>query len=72
MRAKKISYAELESAFPWVRHLPDAAARQFMDIIDNYCEAAAIYSRARKAKLIVTFSGSEMSVLRGKIEPVIE
>lgn len=45
MRATRISYAELEAAFPWVRFLPDEAARQFMDIIDNYCAAAAIYSR---------------------------
>lgn len=45
MRAKRISYAELEAAFPWVRFLPEAAARQFMDTIDNYCAAAAIYSR---------------------------
>jgi hypothetical protein len=45
MRATRISYAELEGAFPWVRFLPYEAARQFMDIIDNYHAAAAIYSR---------------------------
>jgi hypothetical protein len=45
VKATKINYADLEAAFPWVRFLPEAAARQFMDIIDNYCAAAAIYSR---------------------------
>jgi hypothetical protein len=45
MKATRISYTELEVAFPWVRFLPYAAARQFMDTIDNYCAAAAIYSR---------------------------
>ena len=57
MRATRISYVELEAAFPWVRFLPDKAARQFMDIIDNYCAAAAIYSR--RASLIATFSSPE-------------
>lgn len=40
-----ISYAELEALFPWVRFLPDEARREFMAIIDNYHEAAEIYSR---------------------------
>lgn len=45
MKATKISYTQLEAAFPWVRFLPDAATRQFMATIDDYCAAAAIYSR---------------------------
>jgi hypothetical protein len=36
MMAKKISYAELESVFPWVQFLPPAAAQQFIDIIERY------------------------------------
>jgi len=45
MKATRISYAELEAAFPWVGFLLEAAVRQFMDTVDNYCAAAAIYSR---------------------------
>ena len=41
----KISYAELEAAFPWVRFLPRASLWQFMVIIDDYHAAADIYSR---------------------------
>ena len=45
---KAISRSELETAFPWVRSLPEEAACQFMAIIDNYHAAAEIYSRKRK------------------------
>jgi hypothetical protein len=40
-----ISRAELEGVFPWVRFLPDEAARQFAAIIDDYHEAAEIWAR---------------------------
>ena len=45
MRATRISYAELEATFPWVRFLPERRHGSFMAIIDDYCAAAAIYSR---------------------------
>lgn len=44
---KAISRTELEAVFPWVRSLPEEAARQFMAVIDNYHAAAEIYSRKR-------------------------
>ena len=43
--ATRISRAELEEIFPWVRLLPDEAARQLAAIIDDYRAAAEIYSR---------------------------
>jgi hypothetical protein len=42
---KKISYAELEAAFPWVRFLPPLAQREFMNAIDSYRSAADTYAR---------------------------
>jgi hypothetical protein len=53
MRAKippQITYEELEAIFPWVRSLPDLAARQFMVIIDDYHAAAEIYSVASRRR----------------------
>jgi hypothetical protein len=45
----KVTPEELEAAFPWVRHLPPEALRQFLAIIDNYRAAAAIYARREPA-----------------------
>jgi hypothetical protein len=45
MRAKRISYAELEAVFPWVRFLPGPAQTEFLGIVNDYCRAAGIYSR---------------------------
>lgn len=44
----RVTRAELEAAFPWVRFLPEGAVRQFMDTIDNYRAAADIYARKGK------------------------
>lgn len=44
----RITHEELETAFPWVRSLPTAAKEQLMAVIDNYREAARIYSRKKR------------------------
>lgn len=46
----EITYEELETIFPWVRFLPVLAVRQFMGIIDDYHDAAEIYSVASRRR----------------------
>lgn len=41
----EVTRQDLESAFPWVRLLPEKAIGEFMAIIESYRAAARIYSR---------------------------
>ena len=43
--ATRISYAELEAAFPWAHFLPPLAQQEFMNAIDCYHVAAEKYAR---------------------------
>jgi len=41
----EVTREELESAFPWVRFLPEKAMDELMATIESYRAAAKIYSR---------------------------